>query len=172
MTWIPVFNDVGTHLYEYYVVCMRYAVRTVDNESCYISCSWDNLSWAGNISSTRHINSSVSRDIPCAFMKYYFVRKKKYCFSKNKHVYTTVSKDRVQNFILSNWIKEIFEKKSQSKYIYTHRCNEKMKRNIAQKCVGCLIQQSISILSSILKFISFISNRNTLCHIKHFNYIL
>ena len=134
MTWIPVFNDVGTHLYEYYnyVVCMRYAVRTVDNESCYISCSWDNLSWAGNISCTRHINSSVSRDIPCAFMKYYFVRKKKNCFSKNKHVYTTVSKDRVQNFILSNWIKEIFEKKSQSKYIYTHRCNEKMKRNIAQ----------------------------------------
>ena len=166
MTWIPVFNDVGTHLYEYYVVCMRYAVRTIDNKSCYISCSWDNLSWAGNISCTRHINSSVSRDIPCAFMRYYVVRtKKKYMYLKKKYacIYHCIKGQSPEY-----WIKIYFEKSSQSKYIYTHRCNENIKRNIAQKCVGCLIQQSIS----ILKFISFISNRNTFCHIKHFNYIL
>ena len=119
MTWIPVFNDVGTHLYEYYVVCIRYAVRTIlDNLSRVISRAHE-IVCRGKVISHAHdtLIHQWARDIPCAFMRYYFVRtKKKIVFQKNMHVYTTVSKDRVQNFILSNWIKEIFETSSQSKY--------------------------------------------------------
>ena len=128
------FNDVGTHLYEYYVVCMRYAVRTIDNKSCYISCSWDNLSWAGNISSTRHINSSVSTRYPMRIHEILCRSHEKKYFSKKYACIYHCIKGQSPEY----WIKIYFEKSSQSKYIYTHRCNENMKRNIVHTLLSVL----------------------------------
>lgn len=159
------YSTTSERIYMNIMSCAWDMPCALDNKSCYISCSWDNLSWAGNISCTRHINSSVSTRYP---MRIHEIlcrshEKKKYFSKKYACIYHCIKGQSPEY-----WIKIYFEKSSQSKYIYTHRCIENMKRNIAQKCVGCLIQQSIS----ILKFISFISNRNTFCHIKHFNYIL